>query len=371
MATRIMLIGNTARGLLQFRGNLIRELSKEKYEVLSLAPDLDNLFFTKLINLGAKPIHYSLSRTGTNIVTEIISIFSLARIIRNEKPDLIFCFQIKPAIYGSISAAISRIKEVFIMIEGLGYVFTQDTTKNKFLRIILSFFLKASFNKAKKVFFLNHDDRDEFVRRSIIKIEKAYVLGGIGVDLAEWTYVEPPVKPVSFIFVGRLLKEKGIIEFLKAAEYIKRKYPMTEFAVLGDMDGNPGCIRKEEISPYVDRGIIEWPGFVEARTWLAKSSVFVLPSYREGLPRSTQEAMAMGRAVITTDVPGCRETVINGVNGFLIRPKDVAALAKAMERFILSPELIKKMGKESRRMAEQKFDVREKNETILKQIGLD
>jgi len=350
---------------------LIEELVKERFEVIGLAPDFNGILAKEFINLGAKPVHYMLSRTGTNIFEEARSIISLSTVIRREKPDIIFCFQIKPAIYGSISAAISRIKEVFIMIEGLGYVFTQDTTKNKFLRIILSFFLKASFNKAKKVFFLNHDDRDEFVRRSIIKIEKAYVLGGIGVDLAEWTYVEPPVKPVSFIFVGRLLKEKGIIEFLKAAEYIKRKYPMTEFAVLGDMDGNPGCIRKEEISPYVDRGIIEWPGFVEARTWLAKSSVFVLPSYREGLPRSTQEAMAMGRAVITTDVPGCRETVINGVNGFLIRPKDVAALAKAMERFILSPELIKKMGKESRRMAEQKFDVREKNETILKQIGLD
>mgnify|MGYP003773499767 CR=1 FL=1 len=118
-----------------------------------MAPDLDNVFFTKLINLGAKPIHYSLSRTGTYIAREMMRIFSLCYIIRKEKPDLIFCFQIKPAIYGSISAVINRINRVFIMIEGLWHVFTRDTTKNKFLRIILSFFLKASFNKAKKVFF--------------------------------------------------------------------------------------------------------------------------------------------------------------------------------------------------------------------------
>jgi len=345
-------------------------LIRQNFDVLVFAPNYDEKIAKDIYNLGAKPVHYSLSRAGANIIEELISIVSIAEFMRREKPDILFCFQIKPAIYGSISAIVNRINKVFIMIEGLGYVFIRDTWKNKFLRIILSFLLKASLSRAKKVFFLNHDDRDEFIRQSIIKAEKTCILGGIGVDLSEWTYVEPPTSPVSFIFIGRLLKEKGIIEFLRAAKYIKRKYPTTQFTVLGNLDTNPGCIKKEEIRPYIDEGIIEWLGFTEVKPWLAKSSVFILPSYREGLPRSTQEAMAMGRAVITTDVPGCRETVIDGVNGFLIKPKNVEALAKAMERFISNPELIKNMGRESRRMAEQKFDVREKNEMILKQIEL-
>jgi glycosyltransferase involved in cell wall biosynthesis len=174
------------------------------------------------------------------------------------------------------------------------------------------------------------------------------------------------------LFAGRLLREKGVLEFVEAARRIKAKYPETRFIVLGGLDTNPGAIPRKKVEGWVKEGLIEWPGHVaDVRPYLAQASVFVLPSYyREGVPRSIQEAMAMARPIITTDAPGCRETVIQGVNGFLVPVRDVDALVSAMERFINEPELIERMGKESRRIAEERFDVHKINRVLLEAMGL-
>jgi glycosyltransferase involved in cell wall biosynthesis len=179
------------------------------------------------------------------------------------------------------------------------------------------------------------------------------------------------MKPVTFMLAARMLREKGIVEYAKAARIIKQKHPDTRFILLGSLDTNPGGLSHAEIDGWVAEGILDWPGHVhDVQDWLAQTSVYVLPSYREGVPRSTQEAMAMARPIITTDAPGCRETVVDGTNGFLVPVRNADALAKAMERFILQPDLIEKMGQASRSMAEERFDVRKINQVILRVMDI-
>ena len=367
---RIAFIVNSSIGLLKFRRELIKEVKKEGHCLFGVAPYFNREEVDELINLGVTPIVYNLSRTGKNPVRELISIISISTKIKRIKPDLLFCFQLKPAIYGTIAAAINGIKDVYVMIEGLGYVFTADKVDSKILKKMLIVLMKIAFARSKKIFFLNSDDQDEFIKLKIVKPEKAINLRGIGVDLSYWSYSEPNISDLSFIFVGRLLKEKGIMEFLNAAKTIKTKYPYVKFYVLGKLDSNPGSIKKEDIISFVEEGYVEWTGFVDVKPWLQRSSVFVLPSYREGVPRSTQEAMAIGRAIITTDAPGCRDTVMQGKNGFFVPPRNVLSLVKAMEVFINNPDLIKIMGQESRKIAELKFNADDKNKIILENIGL-
>jgi glycosyltransferase involved in cell wall biosynthesis len=170
---------------------------------------------------------------------------------------------------------------------------------------------------------------------------------------------------------ARLLREKGIVEYARAAMIIKEKHPDTRFILLGGLDTNPGGLSRDEVEQWAEKGTPEWPGQVsDVCRWLAQTSVYVLPSYREGVPRSTQEAMAMARPVITTDAPGCRETVIDGKNGFLVPVRDADALAAAMERFIMQPDLIEMMGQVSRKIAEERFDVRKINQVILREMDI-
>jgi len=167
-----------------------------------------------------------------------------------------------------------------------------------------------------------------------------------------------------------MLREKGVFEFLEAARSIKARHPAVRFYILGGVDANPGAVCAADMQPWLQDGTVEWPGQVDVKPWLLQTSVFVLPSYREGVPRSTQEAMALGRPVITTDVPGCRETVVEGVNGLLVPPRDVQALVHAMEKFIATPALIESMGVASRQLAEERFDVRQTNKKMLDILGL-
>jgi glycosyltransferase involved in cell wall biosynthesis len=178
--------------------------------------------------------------------------------------------------------------------------------------------------------------------------------------------------PATFLMMARLLKQKGVREFAAAAETVKARHPEARFVLLGDVDKNPNSVSRAEVEGWVARGILEWPGQVsDVVPYIARSSVYVLPSYyREGVPRSTQEAMAMARPVITTDNTGCRETVVGGVNGFIVPVRDAPALARAMLRFIEQPELIEPMGRESRRLVEERFDIDSVNDTMLNAMGI-
>ena len=209
-------------------------------------------------------------------------------------------------------------------------------------------------------------NKSEFETRKLISKNKAFVLGGIGLRLTEWPYLAPVMDPINFLFVGRMVKEKGFGEFVQAAKELTTRYPNVSFTALGEPEKREKTFSFDYLKRLDKSGIVCCPGHVEVREWFAQCSVFVLPSYREGVPRSTQEAMALGKPVITTTAPGCKDTVEEGRNGFLVPVKDINALVKAMEKFILNPNIISSMGIEARKIAEEKFDVNKVNKIIFK-----
>ncbi len=366
---KIAIISVYARSLVGFRGPLIRSLLISGIEVFALASDYDDVTRSAVSAIGAKPIDISMKRTGMNPFADMRDLWRLIYLLRQLKPDVVLGYYIKPAIFGTIAAWLAHVPRRIPMIEGLGFIFTDDGKSPSIKKIILRFFVSQLYRfalcRAHKVIFLNPDDISDFDRWGICPREKTFDLGGIGVDLHEWSFSPPRTARICFLFIGRLLAEKGIYDFISAARIVKAKYSSVDFIVLGSLDSNLGGISKVQIQTWVDEGLVSWPGEVDVKPWIRQSSVFVLPSYREGVPRSSQEAMAMGRPVITTDVPGCRETVEHGVNGLLVPMRDPAALAGAMLRFIQEPNLIPRMGIESRRIAEERFDVHKVNRRLI------
>lgn len=368
---KIVLLNNIARDIIIFRKHLIQYLIAHNYTVYALATDFTEESKREVKSLGAIPFSYSFARGGLNPLADLKNMLHLIRILRKIQPDVVLSSFAKPVIFGTMAAKRAHVPKIIAMVEGLGFPFTEQPTKRtlkaKIVRRIQIFLYRLSLPLADTVIFLNHDDPRDLLDKNHIKVKKTVVLGGIGLNLADYPFTPAPEHPISFIFVARLLREKGIFEFLQAAKQIKNKYPNTIFKVIGNFDyENPGALKKEELQKYVQQDIIYYPGFVQdVNEYFAKSSVFVLPSYREGLPRSTQEAMAIGRPIITTDVPGCRETVVNGQNGFLIPKWNVPALVSAMEYFILKPSEITRMGLESYQIAVEKFDGKKVNQKLL------
>lgn len=371
---KIAVISNAACSLLNFRGPLLVEMRRRGHDILAFAPDHDETTRTALRQMGVEPIDYRIFRTGTNPLADAATVLQLWKLLRRYRPDVSLGYFIKPVIYGSIAASLAGVLRRYAMIEGLGFAFTttsHQSWRRSILQGILSALFRLSLRHVTRTIFLNPDDRAEFLRRGLVSEEKSGLLGGIGVDLSEWPALPcPRPEKTAFILVARLLRDKGITEYAEAARLVRRDYPDTRFLLIGGHDANPAAVPLASVRQWADEGIIEWPGFVAVQPWFEQASVFVLPSYREGVPRSTQEAMALGLPVITTDVPGCRETVMDGVNGFLVPPRNAEALAEAMRRFIDDPDLVTAMGVQSRRIAEERFDVHKQNEKLLEMIDL-
>jgi len=367
--TTIAIISHHAVSLLNFRGRLIRDLAASGMRVVCLAPDYDSRTRGELVALGAEPVDYRLQRTGMNPLRDLVDVAALVGILRRQAPAIAFAFSTKPMVYGTLAAWLAGVPRRVAMVEGAGYVFTASDTRpgwrRRALRRAVEALYRLALGRAHRVIFLNPDDRDEFVGRGLVSGRKASLLGGIGVDLRDWRQAPPMTDPMCFLLVARLLREKGIREYAAAAQRIKAQYPEARFVLLGGLDSNPGGLQRAQIEAWVDAGVLEWPGHVPVCPWMEVASVFVLPSYREGVPLSTQEAMAMGRPVITTDVPGCRETVRDGVNGYLVPARDVDALVAAMRRFLDHPDRVAGMGRASRQMAEDRFDVQKINEKLV------
>lgn len=371
---KIFIIGNVASMMINFRRELILEFIRCEFEVYCLVSDYDEKSREAIKNLGAIPIDYSLNSKGLNPLKDIVALFDLIKIIKHYKPDVVFSFFVKPVIFGAIAARITKVSRIVGMIEGLGGAFTKhkngQSLKTKLIRYIQIMLYKISLPLLDKLIFLNKDDENDLIKKYRISVKNIQILGPIGVDLDKFKYSMAPMKPVSFIFIARLLAEKGVFEYLEAAKIIKQKYKDTKFYILGSFDeANPFGLKKQELQEYLKNDIVAYPGFVnDVNRWIEKSSIFVLPSYREGYPRSTQEAMSIGRAVITTNSVGCKESVIDGVNGFLIPPYDYKFLANKMEYFIQNPNEINKMGLESRKIAEQNFDIHKINKRLINLI---
>jgi glycosyltransferase involved in cell wall biosynthesis len=366
---KIAIISPYTRSLINFRGDFIKDLVKLGYKVIALGPDEG--FESKINELGAVYRKYYLQRTGLNPLSELKSIVSLSKILKKIKPDIVFSYAIKPTIYGSIAAVLNNTTKKYSLITGLGYTFTGETFQHKALQEVLKILFKITFKFNNVVFFQNPDDLNDFKNMNILNNTKVKVINGSGVNIDWYYYTEPVIKPVSFLLIARLIWDKGIKEYIEAAKILKKKYPEIEFRLLGPIDSNPAAIKLNEINDLVNNGLITYLGKKEdVRPYISSCSVYVLPSYREGTPRSVLEAMSMGKPIITTDSPGCRETVKDGENGFLVPIKNFYELASAMEKFILEPSIIGVMGKKSREEVEKRYDVRKVNNIILETMDL-
>lgn len=375
---KVLIIGTVATSFYGFRADLIRTLLKKGYQVYAFTCEYTVEDLRKIEDLGATPVTYTSNRGGLNPLADIMSTYKLAKKIQKIKPDLVFSYFSKPVIFGTIAAKLAKVPKVMGMLEGLGYTFTEQpeglSKKIKFIKKVQVLLYKIALPQLDKLIFLNSDDPKDLLEQHLIKVKNVEVLGGIGLNLKDYPY-QPLTniqQPLNFLFIGRLLKEKGIHDFLTAAKIVKEKYPETLFTVLGAIDPyNLGALQQTELNDLISSNIIHYPGHVNnVKDWIADSHVFVLPSYREGVPRSTQEAMAIGRAIITTDVPGCRETVVDGINGFLVPRWNADVLAEKMIYFIQNPEQICIMGNESHKIAVEKFDADKVNRRLIQILGL-
>lgn len=375
---KIVLIGTVASSFYGFRADLIRTLLKKGHQVYAFTSEYTAEDLKKIEQLGAIPVTYNLNRGGLNPLADIFATYELAKKIKAINPDLVFSYFSKPVIFGTLAAKLAKAPRVVGMLEGLGYTFTEQpegfSKKTQLIKKIQVFLYKIALPQLDQLIFLNPDDPKDLLEKYAINVKKVEVLGGIGLNLQDYPY--QPLSNIhltlKFLFIGRLLKEKGIHEFVQAAKLVKKIYPDTEFTVLGAIDHhNLGALQQSDLDTLISSNIIQYPGHVSnIKDWIADCHVFVLPSYREGVPRSTQEAMATGRAIITTDVPGCRETVINTKNGFIVPKWNPEALAEKMIYFIENPEQIQLMGAESYKIALEKFDAEKVNQRLVNILGL-
>ncbi|QOW44513.1 glycosyltransferase family 4 protein [Acinetobacter piscicola] len=380
MASKVIIIGNTATSILGFRIDLIKDLKSKNFIVYAFVCEYNDKDLRAINDIGAIPVIYNMQRGGLNPFADLKSLIELKSKISEIHPDIVFSYFTKPVIYGSLAAKMSKTPKVIGMVEGLGTPFTihkhGQSIKVKIIRFIQVRLYKFVFPFLDKIIFLNPDDPIDLIEKNHIRHKKnaVEILGPIGLNLEEYSYSRwDESKEVSFIFIARLLAEKGIFEYIEAAKLVKQKYPNIIFKIIGGLDTeNPYGLTQQQLDNLISSAVVEYPGFVtDVAKRIQDTAVFVLPSYyREGVPRSTQEAMAIGRPVITTDVPGCRETVVDGVNGFLVPKWNAKALAEKMCYFIENPEQVNKMGLKSYEIAQEKFDAKKVNSKLIEIMGL-
>jgi glycosyltransferase involved in cell wall biosynthesis len=366
---KILIVANTSWFIQNFELKLLQELQAEM-EVVAVSPQDD--WSAKFAGLGVRFLDISIRRRGMNPFTDVGMIRRLYSIYRRERPDYVFHNTIKPVIYGSIAAKYAGVPRILNMVPGLGYVFTGDRFLQRTLRRLVKQMYKRALAGSHQVFFQNPDDRKFFVENGLVDPAKADLTYGLGVDLDRFQYVPPAHngRDCTFILVSRVLWDKGVGEFVAAATKVKASQPGARFQILGKLDqDNPSHIPPETVQEWVRSGAIEYLGEVpDVRPLMVKADVVVLPSYREGIPNALLEGMALGRPVITTDAPGCRETVVDQVTGLLIPPRDSDTLANAMHYMIANPERRAEMGREGRQLAERRFDVKIVNSIILNAV---
>ena len=350
---RIVICSNTAWSLYNFRRALIRALVDDGFEVIVAAP-LD-VYANKVQGLGCRYIALPMDNRGTSPVRDLQLLVRLWRLLGRERPVAYLGYTIKPNIYGALAARALGIPTL-CNVTGLGAAFIRDS----WLTRVVKHLYRVAF-RSSSVIFENETDREFFVEERLVRGQQTLVMPTTGVDLAQFTPSSP--RPVDgqlhFLLVARMLWDKGVGEFIEAARRLRQSNPEVRFQLLGFLDVlNPAAIDRSVVEGWVAEGIVEYLGATEdVRPHLAAADCIVLPSYREGLPRSLIEAAAMGRPLIATDVPGCREVVDIGKNGFLVVPRDASSLAEAIAAFCeLSHAQRSEMGVASRRKAVTEFD---------------
>jgi glycosyltransferase involved in cell wall biosynthesis len=366
---RAAVLGSQAKDLVNFRGHLLSELARAGCTAYGIAPGGDDRTARDLQGLGAEYVPIELDRTSLNPLGGLADLVRLRRCLRRLRLDLLLCYELKTVVFGLLAARSLGIPRRFAMITGRGTTLqgVPGTLRDRLVRTAVKGLYRTALPMAHGVFFQNRDDRDLFAGEGMLPPQVPRILiNGSGVDLDHFTPAPMPEPPVTFLFVGRLLRNKGLAELVDACRILAGRGVPFRTRILGPLDPNPNGITAERLEGWVREGIVEYLGEArDVRPALAQAHVMVLPSYGEGTPRSVLEAMAMGRAVVTTDAPGCRETVVDGQNGLLVPVGDPEALAAAMDRLVRDPALIGRFGAECRRVAEAKYDVRRVTSDIL------
>ena len=368
---KIVVIGNTLFSLRNFRGPLLLEL-KTRAELVCVAPNRNPHIEEWIRSHGMRFEHVPFARSGKNPFADLLLTLRFIKLFLREKPSHVLCYTLKPALFGTFAARLTRVPSISVLLSGLGFLFTENRARSIVSRVT-AWGLKLQMRSVESVIFQNQDDKDEFEKLGIIDSSTpVHVVSGSGVPLDAFPLRELPLGPPVFLMVSRFLKDKGFIEFCEAAGRVRDSGKAARFAILGapDRDNPAGLSTAECDSLLQTNGVENWGWHEDVREYLARSHVFVLPSYREGTPRSALEAMSMGRALVVSDVPGCREVVRDGVTGFLCHVRDSASLATQISRFIDEPSLISKMGQESRRYAEERFDVRKVNASMIEALKI-
>jgi glycosyltransferase involved in cell wall biosynthesis len=368
---KILVLSSHTESLFWFRMDMMKDFIKLGHKVIAIGSEPENEWKSKFQKFGIEYKQIFVERNGMNPLKDFKTLISIYQLIKLEKPNKIFAYQAKTIVYGSIAAKLNGITDFFPLIAGLGSIFRGQGFKNKVIKTVMKIEYWLALKNSKKVFFQNLDDKNEFIKYGLLKEVKAVIINGSGVNIEKFKPTELPEEP-AFLFIGRLIKDKGIIEYLEACKKVKQLFPEIRCLLVGPFDTNPSALKKEDLTHYTESGIIEYFGEQkDVRPYISQCSTFILPSYHEGTPKTVLEAMSMGRSIITTDAPGCKETVVDGINGYIVKVRDIQTLYNKMIYMISNKDVYKSMGAKSSKIARTKYDVRIINQTIINEMGLN
>jgi len=351
---RIVLVANTSWSMIKFRLGVMKSLVEAGYEVIVIAPrDKHSDDFNEL---GCHYIELKMDNKGSNIFNDLKLIYRLQKVYKKLNPDLIFHYTIKPNIYGSFAAKIAK-KRSIAVVTGLGYTFIHDSITAK----IAKFLYKASLKYAQEVWFINIEDKNKFLLAELVVEEQMNFLPSEGINLETFAPIKVKRKDniFRFILIARLLWDKGVGEYVKAAKILTKKYSNVEFQLVGFIDAqNPKAISREQVDDWVAKGYVNYLGPTDdVKPFIAAADCVVLPSYREGVSMILMESAAMQKPLIATNVPGCRDLINNGISGYICRMQDYSDLVSKMDKMLhLTKKQRKKMGKEGRKLMEEEYN---------------
>lgn len=352
---KILLISNTDWYLFHFRLSLARFLRKQGMEVILVSPP--GRYISEISAEGFRWLEWQVGRQTLNPFRELISVFRLIRIYRLERPLLVHLHTIKPVIYGSLAARFASDFSIVRSITGRGYVFLGQDLRAKFLRLLVKTIYRVALNSGTSAtIFENESDRQYFLDENFVNPDKSFIIEGVGVDTEYYLPLPEPEGIPVVVLASRMLWDKGVGTFVDAARLLSSKVS-ARFVLIGEPDeGNPASIDPEVLKQWVDGGIVEWWGWqADMRSVFGSCHLVTLPSYGEGVPTVLLEAAASGRAIVATDVPGCRDVVVDGITGLLVPPQDPTALAEALKTLINNPDMRKAMGKAGREIVDRRF----------------
>ena len=360
---KVFILGTSVQSILNFRKELIQCFIAKGIDVTAISSNSDYISLNKLGDMRVVFQKITLKRNGLNLIYDIKTFIEIFTLMRRVRPGFALAYGVKLVVWGGMAARISQVP-FFALITGLGFAFHGDSFKRRLLTKMVTYLYKISLKNSKAVIFQNIDNRNVFVKKGIVPFSKTHVVNGSGVNTVKFSISNFPKVNTNFLCISRLLGEKGLREYAAAAKIVKKQFPDIEFVLVGSEDSSPDAISLTEVDSW--SRYINYKGSTpNIKEYIKDCHVYVLPSYHEGLPKSTLEAMSMGRPILTTNAVGCKETVEDGVNGFLVPIGSATHLAEKMVWYIKNKDKIQAMGAESRKIVENKFDVKKINKKML------